>query len=51
MMMGVVKKMIAGKPASQLTDSEHELLAAIQEGADYTDRTAIIPLVQEIQSV
>ena len=46
MMMGMVKKMIGGKPASQITESERNLLTAMEEGADYTDRAAAAPLIQ-----
>ncbi len=49
LMMGMVKKMIAGKPDSQMTDSERELLDAIEHGADYTDRAAIMPLVEVVK--
>ena len=46
MMMGMVKKMIGGKPASQITESERNLLTAMEEGAEYTDRAAAAPLIQ-----
>ena len=46
MMMGMVKKMIEGKSSSEITDSERRLLTAMEEGADYTDRAAVVPLIQ-----
>lgn len=48
-LMGVVKKMIAGKSPSEMTPSEKELLDAIENGADYTDRGYIKELVDTIQ--
>lgn len=48
-LMGVVKKMIAGKNPSDLTGSERELLKAIEEGADYTDHAAVYDLVNAIR--
>ena len=47
-MMGVVKKMIAGKRPSEVTQSERELLRAIEEGADYMNRDCIRELIKAI---
>lgn len=48
-MMGVVKKMISGKPSLEITESEQELLKAIENGADYTDRAEILPIVEAVK--
>ena len=47
--MGMVRKMIAGKKNSEITDQEQELLKAIDEGADYVDRSRIAELVRFIK--
>lgn len=48
-MMGMVKKMISGKASSEITDSEKELLNAIENGADYTSREQIYELVEKVK--
>lgn len=50
-MMGVVRRMIAGKAANDMTESEREVLDAIVHGADYTDKSAIGPLVEAIKEI
>lgn len=50
-LMGVVKRMIAGKDAGNMTTSERELLAAIEHGADYTDRNMTSDLLYAIQTL
>jgi len=49
-MMSVVKKMISGKDSSELTASEAELLAAIETGADYVDKSYIRELVEAVKA-
>ncbi len=48
-LMGIVKKMIAGK--GEMTESERELLDAIEQGADYTSYSATYDLVYAIQTL
>ena len=48
-LMGMVRKMIAGKKNSEITEQEQELLKAIDEGADYVDRSRIAELVRFIK--
>ncbi|MGN0659841.1 MAG: flavodoxin domain-containing protein [Emergencia sp.] len=48
-MMGMVKKMIGSKADSELTAAEKKLLDAIEHGADYTDRAAAAPLIEELK--
>lgn len=50
-LMGVVRKMIAGKNPALMTESERELLEAIETGADYTDHQSIKELVDAIQKL
>ena len=50
-LMGVVRKMIAGKAPSEMTSSEKELLEAIEQGADYTSYSAIYDLVYAVQTL
>lgn len=45
-MMGLVKKMIAGKKAEEQTEDEKKLLDAIENGANYVDRDALTELIQ-----
>lgn len=47
-MMAVVRRMIAGKRANEITDAERQLLEAIDHGADYTDKEAIRPLLEAL---
>lgn len=47
-LMDVVRRMIQGKTPGEITSSERQLLDAIEHGADYTDRTAIRPLIEAI---
>lgn len=49
-LMGVVRKMIAGKKPAEITGSEEELLRAIDHGADYVDRSYIRPLIEAVCS-
>ncbi len=49
MMMGMVRKMLAGKKVSEQTQAEQKLLAAIDSGADFTDRTLVAALTTWIQ--
>lgn len=44
----LVRRMIEGKRAEEITASERQLLEAIDRGADYTDRAAIRPLIEAI---
>ena len=44
-----IRKMIAGKKNSEITEQEQELLKAIDEGADYVDRSRIAELVRFIK--
>ncbi len=48
MMMGMVKKMLEGKAADALQASDRKLLAAIENGADFTERSQIAPLADWI---
>lgn len=48
-MMGMVKKMISGKRESDMTQSEKDLLNAIENGADYTSREQIAELVAAVK--
>lgn len=47
--MGVVKKMIGGKPRSERTESEQQLLEAVENGADYVDKSYIRDLVDAVK--
>lgn len=47
-LMAVVRRMIAGKPPQEMTETDRKLLEAIDHGADYTDRAAIRPLLEAI---
>lgn len=47
--MGVVKKMIGGKPRSERTESEQQLLEAVENGADYVDKSYIKDLVDAVK--
>lgn len=48
-MMGMVKKMISGKRESEMTQSEKDLLNAIENGADYSSRDQIAELVEAVK--
>lgn len=48
-LMGVVKKMITGKKAEEMTEDERKLLDAIENGASYVNREAIADLVQAVK--
>lgn len=50
-LMAVVRKMIEGKATGDMTQSEKEVLEAIVNGADYTDREAIRPLVEAMKNL
>ena len=47
-LMSVVRKMIGDGGEDGLTEDQKKLIDAIENGADYTDRSAIKPLVEEI---
>ena len=49
--MGVVKKMIGGKPRSERTESEQQLLEAVENGADYVDKSYIKDLVDAVKGI
>ena len=48
MLMRVVRKMIEGKKEDEVTEADRELLQAIDQGADYVDRSSIAELVRAV---
>lgn len=47
-MMAMLKKVVSKKPEDKLTDDDKELLATYGDKVDFTDRSAIVPLVNYI---
>ncbi len=49
MMMGMMRKMLKGKPESERTDEDRALLRAFDTPADYVDRDSVDPIVAYIR--
>ncbi|WP_035292230.1 flavodoxin domain-containing protein [Clostridium sp. KNHs214] len=47
-MMAMLKKVVSKKPEDKLTDDDKGLLATYGDKVDFTDRSAIVPLVNYI---